>query len=177
MNLFDDSKWIYERTEDNSARFVLGETGSRPLICIGVNPSTATPEKLDPTLAMVKRTANRFGFDGWIMLNLYPQRATNPDDLHKMPDSILMTQNFGWICKILKRYSSSKVWAAWGGLIEKRPYLKTIAETIRDVHYGESGVWVCRGPVSKSGHPHHPLYVKSSVPFGLFDFAGYPKKV
>lgn len=74
--------WIYKKTTDNSSRFVLGEPGSNSLVCVGVNPSTATPEKLDNTLRTVKKLSAVHGFDGWIMLNLYPQRATNPNDMH-----------------------------------------------------------------------------------------------
>ncbi|MBI2419155.1 MAG: DUF1643 domain-containing protein, partial [Ignavibacteriales bacterium] len=70
--------WIYEKSTNNSARFVLGETGKKTIICIGVNPSTATPDKLDPTLESVKRIAKHNGFDGWIMLNIYAQRSTDP---------------------------------------------------------------------------------------------------
>ena len=62
--------WIYERNHDNSARYVLGEAGHNPLICIGVNPSTAEPNNLDPTLRSVKRFAEFHNFDGWLMFNL-----------------------------------------------------------------------------------------------------------
>ena len=60
-------------------RYVLGRVGRRPLVCIGINPSTAQPGALDPTLKSVERLANANGFDSWIMFNVYPQRATNPN--------------------------------------------------------------------------------------------------
>ena len=44
-------EWIYINTDDNKYRFVLGTKGEHPLICLGVNPSTATPQKLDTTLS------------------------------------------------------------------------------------------------------------------------------
>jgi hypothetical protein len=73
--------WIYEHTQGNKARFVLGEPGKNNLICFGINPSTEEPNNLDPTLTRVKNIAAQFGYDGWIMLNVYPQRATNPNDM------------------------------------------------------------------------------------------------
>src|SRR5690606_17601605 len=76
-----NTQWVYLKNDENTLRYVLGEKGNKTIACIGVNPSTATPEKLDPTLKKVKTVAKHNGFDGWIMYNLYPQRATNPNDL------------------------------------------------------------------------------------------------
>ncbi|WP_416386030.1 DUF1643 domain-containing protein [Anaerocolumna aminovalerica] len=42
--------WIYEIDEENIIRYVLGTVGENPLICFGLNPSTAEPDFLDPTL-------------------------------------------------------------------------------------------------------------------------------
>lgn len=70
--------WLYERTPDNSSRFVLGIDGANPLVCLGLNPSTAEPGHLDPTVSRVQEAARRNGFDGFIMLNVYPKRDTLP---------------------------------------------------------------------------------------------------
>lgn len=105
--------WIYETNSDNSARYILGERGENPLVCIGVNPSTAEPDKLDPTLRSVKAWAKRLGFDGWIMLNLYPQRATNPNDLPQRRKPYLTDVNNYKISKFF--YNEPKyttIWAA-----------------------------------------------------------------
>ena len=85
--------WIYSTNQNNTARFTLGETGTKIIGCIGVNPSTAEPEKLDRTIQSVKRIATTNGFDGWLMLNLYPQRATDPADLHKRANGALYERN------------------------------------------------------------------------------------
>ena len=75
--------WYYEPHTYQPYRYVLGRVGRRPLVCIGINPSTAQPGALDPTLKSVERLANANGFDSWIMFNVYPQRATNPNDMDK----------------------------------------------------------------------------------------------
>ena len=49
-------KWIYERTADNAARSVLGTVGARPLVCVGVNPSTAAPGDPDLTVSKPRST-------------------------------------------------------------------------------------------------------------------------
>ena len=46
---------IYSNTSNNKARFLLGEKGSKSLICIGINPSTAEPNNLDNTLKLILR--------------------------------------------------------------------------------------------------------------------------
>mgnify|MGYP007025192133 CR=1 FL=1 len=42
---------------DREYRYLLGTRGSRPLLCLGVNPSTAVPGDLDNTLKSVERIA------------------------------------------------------------------------------------------------------------------------
>ena len=76
--------WYYEPHAYQPYRYVLGRVGKHPLVCIGINPSTAQPGALDPTLKSVERLANANGFDSWIMFNVYPQRATDPNDMDRM---------------------------------------------------------------------------------------------
>ena len=85
--------WYYEPHTYLPYRYVLGRVGRRPLVCIGINPSTAQPGALDPTLKSVERLANANGFDSWIMFNVYPQRATDPNDMDKVPDRALCDEN------------------------------------------------------------------------------------
>ena len=77
---------IYHPDQNNLWRYTLGRSGSKPLLVIGLNPSTATPEKLDPTVTRVEKVAQQSGFDGFVMLNLYPVRATDPKDLSPKAD-------------------------------------------------------------------------------------------
>ena len=55
--------WYYEPHTYQSYRYVLGRVGKHPLVCIGINPSTAQPGALDPTLKSVERLAAANGFD------------------------------------------------------------------------------------------------------------------
>ena len=64
---------------DDKVRFILGEVGTNTIICFGINPSTANDIKDDPTISKIRKIASENNCDGWIMLNLYPQRATNPN--------------------------------------------------------------------------------------------------
>lgn len=67
--------------------------GEKPLICVGINPSTAAPDDLDNTLKSVERVALHNGYDSFIMFNVYGQRATNPDDMEQTYNQALHAQN------------------------------------------------------------------------------------
>ena len=82
INMNSLSNWIYIKENDNAARYVLGVEGKSPLIFFGVNPSTAAPDKLDNTVKNVVKLAQKQKNDSWIMLNIYPQRDTNPNGMH-----------------------------------------------------------------------------------------------
>jgi hypothetical protein len=73
--------WIYEINDDNTCRFVLGTKGEKTLVCFGINPSTAEPGILDNTMKSVDRISKANGYDSWVMLNIYPQRAMNLNDI------------------------------------------------------------------------------------------------
>ncbi len=170
---YDAAKWLYVPCHYSEYRYILGTRGKNPLICIGINPSTAEPDNLDNTLKSVERIALHNGYDSFIMFNVYPQRATNPDDMDPDFNAPMHEQNMQAFEYILASYGDGHkpaVWAAWGTIIEKRPYLK---ECVKDmITRGErfGAKWYTAGARSKAkGHPHHPLYLKKDSPTELFD--------
>lgn len=166
-------KWIYDTDKDNSARYALGPVGGSYLFCFGINPSTASPDKLDNTVRSVERIAGRHEFDTFMMLNIYPQRATNPNDLHQDIDEGLHQNNLKYIEKYFKENKKRKILAAWGTLITKRSYLKSCLLDIYNVSKKYKCAWCCIGPTSKAGHPHHPLYLSNSEMLKEFDIDSY----
>ena len=60
---YDVKKWLFVPNAYTEYRYILGTRGTKPLICVGVNPSTAAPDHLDPTLQSVQRIALHNGFD------------------------------------------------------------------------------------------------------------------
>lgn len=80
---YDRKKWIYVPDTYEEYRYLLGTVGTKPLVCIGINPSTAHPDHLDNTLKSVERIAYANGYDSFIMVNVYAQRATDPKDMEK----------------------------------------------------------------------------------------------
>jgi len=57
------TQWIWKKTPDGTSRFVLGTIRVNPLVCFGINPSTAIPNDLDPTATSVSEFAKRNGHD------------------------------------------------------------------------------------------------------------------
>jgi hypothetical protein len=89
---------IYHNTPSDDSRFVLGSSGSYPLVCFGVNPSTATPQEPDPTLRIVSNLV-KLPFDSFLMFNLYPQRSTKPRGMHRTVDPQLIRENERFIAQ------------------------------------------------------------------------------
>lgn len=164
-------EWIYKRNQTNSARFVLGEYNSfadTTLICVGINPSTAEPDKLDNTLRRVKAIAAEHGYVNWVMINIYPQRATESDDLHAQCDMQLHSDNLTEIKNLLTSFCNADILLAYGNLIDKRPYLKNcFGDIMQLVGPRFAGKLYCIRR-TKNGNPVHPLYQKTTAPFTEF---------
>ena len=172
---YDIGKWLYAPNFYSEYRYILGTRGENPLICIGINPSTARPDDLDNTLKSVERIALGNGFDSFLMFNVYAQRATDPDAMEKACNWQLHKENMEAFRYVLSISKNPTVWAAWGAIIEKRKYLP---ECVRDMvkigrEYGAT--WVCAGAITKKGHPHHPLYLRKDEKIKPFDIESYLK--
>ena len=173
---YDVGRWLYVPPVYDEYRYILGTRGENPLICIGINPSTAEPDHLDNTLKSVERIALYNGYDSFIMFNLYAQRATNPDDMEKQLNRTLHVENMKAFDYILGLYPHDKtpaVWAAWGAIIEKRSYLFDCVADMADIGQKHGARWFTCGKRSKSGHPHHPLYLPKNSGLDSFEPAAY----
>ena len=167
---YDRDRWIYIPDHYSEYRYVLGTRGSRPLICIGINPSTAAPDRLDNTLKSAQRIALANGYDSFIMFNVYAQRATLPDDMEKVLNPVLHRENMKAFEWVLRQFPAPcSVWAAWGAIITKRPYLPGCVREMVSVGNRYGARWFTAGQRSKAGHPHHPLYLRSDAPLEPFD--------
>lgn len=173
---YDRGKWLYVPNAYTEYRYILGTKGKNPLICIGINPSTAKPDDLDNTLKSVERAAKFNGYDSFIMFNVYAQRATRPEDMDVDFNCDLHNQNMEAFRYVLSSYGKGhtpSVWAAWGTIIEKREYLPLCVRDMVEIgnEYGAS--WYTIGKRSVKGHPHHPLYLKNGSPVEEFDVISY----
>ncbi len=170
---YDISKWLYAPNFYSEYRYILGTRGKNPLICIGINPSTAKPDDLDNTLKSVQRIADGNGFDSFIMFNVYAQRATKPDDMERQCNLSLHHENMEAFRYVLSISDHPTVWAAWGAIIEKRNYLSYCVRDMVQIGQEYGASWQCAGAISKKGHPHHPLYLRKDEKLKSFDVTAY----
>lgn len=173
---YNREKWLYVPNAYTEYRYILGTRGVNPLVCIGINPSTAKPDDLDNTLKSVERTAKFNGYDSFIMFNVYAQRATNPKDMDGSFNEYLHRENMNAFRYIMSSYEKGRkpaIWAAWGTIIEKRPYLIPCVKDMIEIGNEYDAQWFSVGKKSVKGHPHHPLYLKNNSPTEEFDVVGY----
>lgn len=156
-------------------RYVLGQKGKRNLLAICVNPSTATDKLPDATMKRLEGFARINGFDGFAMINLYPQRSTNPDYLDKDFDVVRHNRNLEEIGNVIEELQCNTILAAWGTTIARRQYL---IECLKDIYKLLSSYpfeWVCID-LTKYGHPRHPSRAGYGD-FKLFDIEHYISKI
>jgi hypothetical protein len=168
---------IYSNTRNDSWRFALGKSGKQKLITIGLNPSTATKEKSDTTVAKVEEVARLNGFDGFVMLNLYPVRGTDYTALPHIADPDAFSENLMQIEITVALERQPVVWAAWGDSIEERRYFVAAGAMLvaRLQNYGVT--WQHFGPLTQAGHPRHPSRLKYAWNLSPLDINTYRKKL
>ena len=192
--------WVYEYDNDypcenettkgeyeiTKVRYILGEkfdsSSKKALVCIGVNPSTAVPKELDSTLKRVQKYAKEAGeYNAWYMINVYPQRATNPKNMNKEIDTAIHSRNLEHIQALMTSLPTADIWCAWGRVITKKRYLKPclkdIIESVQDLkNKSFSYVSRKRADGKKSEHPLHPIAsVKMEPILSDFDIKNYLK--
>ncbi len=130
---------------------------ARLLMWVGLNPSTADEQVLDPTLRRVWRYSLDWGYDGFVMTNLFAFRATFPSDMKAQSDPV-GPDNDHWLQAYARR--SEQVICAWGahGVHLNRSQVVTDALT-------EIGCFPklrCLVIVA-NGEPGHPLRLNAAL--------------
>lgn len=171
---YDVGRWLYVPNTYGEYRYLLGTRGARPLICVGVNPSTASPDHLDNTLKSVERIALGNGYDSFLMFNVYAQRATRPKDMERVCNLSLHRENMEAFEYALSLSQCPAVWAAWGTIIRQRDYLAGCARDLFEIAGSYGARWYTAGERSRQGgHPHHPLYLRKDCRLEPFDMGAY----
>lgn len=157
--------------KDKNYRYVIGQIKEKPLIVIGLNPSTATPSLPDNTYCKVFRLARNNKFDSIIVFNLYPFITKNPKELPQDCDRKVRKHNLKIIKDITSQMNNLTVLCAWGAGVEKRKYLK---ESIQEIFslFPENTDWK-RIDDSIFNHPQHPLYAEEQTKFNKFEIEKY----
>ncbi|MBP1325052.1 hypothetical protein JOF28_000284 [Leucobacter exalbidus] len=139
-------------------RFFLGNdagwsVGNPPLIALCMNPSYASEQVSDKTIDRLIKASIEHQYSGWVMLNLYPERATDPANLSAY-DASLSQDNCDAIEEVIAKYQVTEILGAWGG--NPKP---TIRQAKRDVlaRLKSLGVQVFSlDPLTADKNPRHP---------------------
>ena len=102
------------------------------------------------------------------MLNIYPQRATNPNYMHLQCDENIIASNMLIIKNMMKKYPNSDVLLAYGNLIKKRTYLKECLDSIINELVDSFSKQLKILKLTKKNNPIHPLYQSDTSI--LYDF-------
>ena len=95
--------------------------------------------------------------------------------MDRVRNDLLHRENMKAFDYILSRFDGEHpaVWAAWGNIVELRPYLKDCLRDMVEIGQRHGAQWFTSGAISVKGHPHHPLYLKKDSPLDLFDMEEY----
>ena len=167
-------EWIHINNHDNSIRYVLGTKGAKTLFCLGINPSTATPDKFDPTVKKIESIATYNGYDSFIVFNIYPKRDTVFENLEQSINDSEHIKNIEIITQTISNYANLDFWVAFGDHIYDRDYLPLCFKDIYNNLPKQNIKWLTTA-VNKSGSPKHPLYQKKTSKLVEFDIETYIK--
>lgn len=165
--------WLYIGDEHN--RYALGKPDIYNTLILGVNPSTATPDKPDPTIRRISSAMESDEYyRGWIMLNLYPERSVDPSRLAIEADKKIAEINLAVVEKVARSFRIMRIWAAWGDAIEQRDYLiEQLGIIIEVMQKCCDCEWYRKGSLTKKGNPRHPLYLSDKEKMEWFSVADY----
>lgn len=152
--------YFFPKKYDNHKRFILGRKGTNPLVVIGMNPSAASEEYSDRTVNKIIRVSRQRNHEGWFMLNIYPERATNQNDLDDYSET-LSRENCAMIIDFLLRNNIKEVWGAWGNL-EHNSLLKGKQMLLGELK--KNGISIYHfDKLTQKGNPRHPLYMNKKL--------------
>jgi len=121
------------------------------VLFIGLNPSSADEEVDDPTIRRSVNYAKNWGYDGFMMVNLFAYRATLPSTLKKAKYPV-GKDNDKYIVTLSKKADITV--AAWGNNGNLYSRDKQVLSLVPKL--------MCL-KINKSGQPAHPLYLKKDL--------------
>lgn len=125
------------------------------LIVIGLNPSTATETIDDPTIRRCIRFAKSWDLGGYVMLNLFGFRSTDPAGMKAAADPVGLAND-----DTIRRFAIDRpgalTLAAWGNHGSHRDRAREVVAMFK-----AAGVPLYCLAVNRDGSPKHPLYIRA----------------
>lgn len=129
--------------------------GGRFVLWLMLNPSTATADVDDATIANCGRFSRHWGFDGLRVANLFAFRSRHPEDLLTTSDPVGPENDQAIDTQVRE---CARVVTAWGSHVRIRELLEPRARVVLarvralKLNAGHLGR-------NKDGQPKHPLYL------------------
>jgi hypothetical protein len=125
-----------------------------------LNPSTADELKLDPSCTRARNYAERWGYGGLIVTNIFAWRATDPKVMRSVKDPI----GRGNDAAILRAAREAKLvvcaWGTHGEHLQRGAHVQHMLA----MH----GVQLHSLKTTAGGHPCHPLYLPQTLTPAVF---------
>lgn len=118
---------------------------------VGLNPSTADANVDDPTIRRCIGYAERWGYGGIFMVNLFAYRATDPKVLKTVSDPVGQLNDIYLLANTGTGQLTICCWGSHGVYMDRAADVLCLIE---DPHYLK---------LTKSGQPGHPLYLKKDL--------------
>ena len=128
------------------------------LAVVGLNPSTADETSDDPTIRRCVSFAERHGYGGLTMLNLFAYRATAPRRMKAAEDPVGL-ENDGALRVYTSGIDVLCCWGTHGGFMGRDGEVLALLEGRRLFHLG----------LTLGRHPRHPLYLPKDTAMVEFD--------
>ena len=124
-----------------------------------LNPSTADGENDDPTIRKCVGFADRLGYDGIVVLNVFALRATQPKDLVKAAADRVGEANYRFFASEL---SAADVLVAWGGWGRHKLLIHCVDRARSEIKKAHPDKVFCLG-MTETYMPRHPLMLPYST--------------
>ena len=147
-------------SDDRKYRYALWRIWNltRPILLqIGLNPSVANEIKDDPTITRGIVRADRNGFGGFLMANLYAFISTEPKAL--LDDGDFVGELTDYYLKQMIELSERQL-CGWGSFAPVAKRAPIILSMLKEPY--------CLGN-NADGQPRHPLYVGYAIPMRRLD--------
>ena len=129
--------------------------GQGRLLCVMLNPSTATEVQNDPTVERCERRARTLGYGAFRVCNIFAWRATDPRDMRAAADPVGPENDAALACSARWADRVLCAWGTHGAHLGRGPAVERLLRA--------TGRPLCHLGLTRDGHPRHPLYIAYAV--------------
>lgn len=129
------------------------------LLWVLLNPSTADGEQDDPTVRKLRAYARAWGAPGFVVVNVFAFRATNPWEVAEAAVDPVGPENDAHIAAEAARAQAIVI--GWGVSLADTPIAPRFGDVLRLLEPFRAKVGALK--LTKSGAPTHPLYLAAKL--------------